>query len=101
MPSPGSRRLLWRVLVAVVILLVAVGGAVAFVLVHSPGNVSHPNLSFTNPTTTTTTTTAVPPKKRRRPVNNFEWPRYGFDAARTRSFYGARGLTPPLRTGWR
>lgn len=87
-------------LVTVAILLIVLGGAVAFVLLHSPGNVSHPNLSFTNPTTTTATTTTSL-TKHRAPVNNFEWPRYGFDAARTRSFNGARGLTPPLRTGWR
>ncbi len=97
MPSPLSRRLLRRVLVAVAVLLVVLGSAAAFVLLHAPGNVSHPNLSFTNPTTTT----AAAPPKRRAPVNNFEWPRYGFDAARTRSFPGARGLGPPLRVGWR
>ena len=82
------------------ILLVVLGGAVAFVLLHSPGNVSHPNLSFTNPTTTTSTTTTTTVTKRR-VVNNFEWPRYGYDAARTRAFNGVRGLTPPLRVGWR
>jgi outer membrane protein assembly factor BamB len=89
------------VLVTVAILLVGLGVAVAFVVLHSPGNVSHPNLSFTAPTSTSTTTTPVAPKKRRVVVNNFEWPRYGFDAARTRAFSGAHGLTPPLRTGWR
>lgn len=100
MPSLGSRRWLRRVLVAVAILLVVLGGAVAFVLLHSPGNVSHPNLSFTTSTSTSTTTSAAKPS-RHRVVNNFEWPRYGFDAARTRAFDGARGLTPPFRTGWR
>jgi outer membrane protein assembly factor BamB len=34
-------------------------------------------------------------------VNNFEWPRYGYDAGRTRFYPGARGLDPPLRVGWR
>ncbi len=99
MPSPGSRRWLRRVLVTVAIVLVALGGAVAFVLLHSPGNVSHPNLSFTAPTTTASTTSTA--TKRRRAVVNFAWPRYGFDAARTRAFNAARGLTPPLRVGWR
>jgi outer membrane protein assembly factor BamB len=84
------------VLAAVAVLLVVVGGAVAFVLLHQPGNVSHPNLSFTNSTTITSTTT----KRRRVVVDNFVWPRYGFDAERTRSFPGARGLRPPLRVGW-
>ncbi len=97
MPSLGSRRLLWVGLVALAVLLVIVGAAVAFVLLHSPGNVSHPNLSFTAPTTSTA---AAPPPKRRVVVNTFEWPRYGYDAARTRFFPGARGLQPPFRVGW-
>ena len=45
MPSPVSRRLLWRGLLAAVVVLVIAGGAVAFVLAHAPGNVSHPNLA--------------------------------------------------------
>ncbi len=80
---------------AAVIVLVAV--AVAFVLLHEPGNVSHPGLSFTTSTATTATT---PPPKRHVTVNNFLWPRYGLDAGRTRVFEGARGLHPPFHTGW-
>jgi outer membrane protein assembly factor BamB len=91
MPSPVSRRWLRRVLVAVAVLLVALGGAVAFVLLHSPGNVSHPSVEFTRPTTT-----APPP----RPAKLFEWPRYGYDAARTRDFLSSQ-LAPPFRVGWK
>jgi outer membrane protein assembly factor BamB len=70
--------------------LLALGGAaVAVLLLHSPGNVSHPSVEFTP-------TTATP---KRPVVNNFEWPRYGFDAARTRLFPGGR-VGPPLRVGW-
>jgi outer membrane protein assembly factor BamB len=98
MPSPGSRRLLRVGLVAVTVLLLLVAGAVAFVLLHAPGNVSHPNLSFTAPTTTTA---AVPAPKKRVFVDDFEWPRYGFDAARTRFFPGAPHVHPPFRVGWR
>jgi outer membrane protein assembly factor BamB len=98
MPSPGSRRWLRWVLVAVAVLLLALGVTVAVILLHSPGNVSHPDLSFTRPTTTTS---PPAPPKRRVVVNNFEWPRYGFDAGRTRLFPGAKGLEPPLRIGWR
>ncbi len=87
--------MLRRGLVAVAVLLLALGGTVAVLLLHSPGNVSHPSLSFTRPTQTT----AAPPK-RRAPVNNFEWPRYGYDAGRTRDFAGGGHLTPPFRTGW-
>jgi outer membrane protein assembly factor BamB len=97
MPSPGSRRWLRRGLVAVVILLVLAGGAVAVLLTHSPHNVSHPNVEFTGPTTTTVT---APPKKKAAPVNDFSWPRYGYDAERTRFFPGAKGLGPPFHVGW-
>jgi hypothetical protein len=76
MPSLGSRRWLRWGLVAVVVLLVLAGGAVAFVLAHEPHNVSHPNVEFTRPTTTTATATTPPPKKKAPvPVDNFYWPR--------------------------
>ena len=94
MPSLGSRRWLRWGLVAVAVLLLVIGGAVAFLVLHAPGNVSHPDLSFTSPTTTTPS----PPKKVA--VNNFQWPRYGYDLGRTR-YFAARGLGPPFRIGWR
>jgi outer membrane protein assembly factor BamB len=98
MPSPGSRRRwLRRGLVAVAVLLVLAGGAVAYVLAHSPHNVSHPDVEFTAPTPATATT---PPKKAV-PVDNFAWPRYGFDAQRTHFYAGPRAPEPPLRVGWR
>jgi outer membrane protein assembly factor BamB len=93
MSSPGSRRWLRRGLVAVVVLLVLAGGAVAFVLAHAPRNVSHPNVEFTRPTTTT--------KPAQIPVDNFSWPRYGFDAARTHFYSGPNPPEPPLHVGWR
>jgi outer membrane protein assembly factor BamB len=96
MPSPRSRRTLRWALVAGVVLILLVGVAVAVVLLHSPGNVSHPNLSFTAPTTTATT----PAPKRKPIVDNFEWPRYGFDPGRNRFFTGAGNLHPPLHVGW-
>ena len=98
MPSPVSRRLLRRGLVAAAVALVAIGGGAAFVLLHKPGNVSHPNLQFTRPTTTTTT---APPHRPRRVLDNFQWPWYGFDAGRTRFFQAPAKLAPPLRVGWR
>jgi outer membrane protein assembly factor BamB len=83
--------------VALIVVLVAVGGAVAFVLLHAPGNVSHPQLSFTVPTTTTTTTT---PKPKAPPLDTFVWPRYGYDAGRTRNFQSDSALRPPFHNGW-
>ncbi len=98
MPSPVSRRLLWRGLLAAVVVLVIAGGAVAFVLTHAPGNVSHPNLEFTAPTTSTA---PAPRPHARRVVDNFQWPWYGFDAGRTRFFAAPAKLAPPLRVGWK
>jgi len=95
MSSPGSRRWLRRGLVAVAVLLLALVVAVAVLLLHSPGNVSHPNVEFTSPTTTAPTPNpaAVQPP--------FEWPRYGYDAARTRDFSPDQNLDPPFRIGWK
>lgn len=92
MPSPGSRRWLRRGLVAVAVLLLALGGTVAVLLLHSPSNVSHPNVEFTTPTTADRPHPAV---------DTFQWPRYGYDAARTRYFADGEKLRPPLRVGWR
>jgi outer membrane protein assembly factor BamB len=64
---------------------------VAVLLLHSPGNVSHPNVEFTHTTTTPRPVVKPPP---------FEWPRYGFDAARTRYFPSGHRLDPPFRRGW-
>jgi outer membrane protein assembly factor BamB len=92
MPSPGSRRKLRRRLAAVSALLAVIGGAVAFVLLHSPGNVSHPSVDFT-------TSTVKPPPPKPQPVNNFEWPFYGLGGDRTR-FFPAR-LGTHFRMGWK
>jgi outer membrane protein assembly factor BamB len=98
MPSPGPRRWLWRGLIAAAVLLVALGAAVAIVLTHQPGNVSHPNLQFTAPTTSSTTT--APAKRTKRAVDSFSWPVYGYTDARTRVFPTPAALRPPLHVGW-
>jgi outer membrane protein assembly factor BamB len=97
MPSPVSRRLLRRGLVAAAVVLAALGGAAAFVLSHAPGNVSHPNLQFTQPTTATA---PVVVRRKRHAVDNFVWPWYGYDAGRTRFFDAPSKLRPPLHVGW-
>lgn len=91
MPSPGPRRMLRRALVAVAVLGVALGGTAAFILLHQPGNVSHPQVEFTTSTARTDS---------REPASNFVWGRYGYDAARTRFFGGSRTPKPPFRIGW-
>jgi len=93
----SSQRRRRRGLVAAAVLLVLVAGAVTFILLHSPGNVSHPNVEFTRPTTTSAPAPRKPPKV----VPPFQWLRYGYDAARTRDFTATRAPAPPFRRGWR
>jgi outer membrane protein assembly factor BamB len=91
MPSPYSRRNVRRGLVAAAVLAVVIAGAIAYALLHAPGNVSHPNVSFTAPT---------PVKKPKpQPVDNFSWPVYGYTLSRTRDFPAA--IKPHFRIGWR
>ncbi len=92
MPSPDERPWLVWGLIAVAVGLLALGGAVAALLLNTPRNVSHPSLSFTHPKAQRPTSHPV--------VDAFEWPRYGFDSGRTRFFAGTPGLGPPLHTGW-
>jgi len=94
MKSRPLRR--WLAVAAVV--LVVLAGAAAFILLHAPGNVSHPNLQFTRPVTTTAP--AATRHKVRRAVDNFQWPWYGYDAGRTRFFAATSKLRPPLHVGW-
>ncbi len=90
MSSPSSRRRLRWGLVVLAVMLAIVGAAVAVILLNSPGNESHPNVEFTAPTAT----------KPKPPAPVFEWPRYGYDAARTRYFPSGHRLDPPFRKGW-
>jgi outer membrane protein assembly factor BamB len=92
MPSPGSRRLLRRGLVAVAALAVVLGAVVAFVLLHAPGNVSHSNVEFS----ASTPQSAV----RSKPGSNFLWARYGYNLERTRYLPAPKLLSPPFRVGW-
>jgi outer membrane protein assembly factor BamB len=97
MPSPVSRRLLRRALVALAAIVIVAGGVVAFVLLHAPGNVSNPNVPFTS---ATSTTPAPPAHKRHQLVDNFQWPWYGYDYGRTRFFADTSRLKPPFHVGW-
>jgi outer membrane protein assembly factor BamB len=92
--GPGTHKLRW--LAAAVGLAVIVAGVAVAVVEHKPGNVSHPDVSFTTPSTTT----VAPPPRKPVVVDNFSWPLYGYSDSRTRDFTGTASLHPPLRTGW-
>ncbi len=101
MPSPASRRLLRRGLIVGAAVLLVAGGLAAFVLLHAPGNVSHPSVQFTPPSSTTTMSSSTTVGRRPRPQpDTFVWPWYGFDAGRTRDFSAPGRLTPPFHQGW-
>jgi outer membrane protein assembly factor BamB len=89
--------MLRRGLVVLAVLLLVGGGGTAFVLLHAPGNVSHPKVEFTTPATAQPSKPATKPKV---VVDDFLWPRYGFDAGRTRVLPNSRDLDPPFRRGW-
>jgi outer membrane protein assembly factor BamB len=96
MSSPPPRRRRRGLLAAVAVLLLLAGAAVAFVLAHEPGDVSHPDVEFT-----TETATAPKPPPRPQIVDRFRWPTYGYGADRTRNYLDApRYLRPGFRRGW-
>lgn len=100
MSSPQPRRLRRGLLVALAALLVLAGGAVAFVVVRAPGDVSNPDVEFTAETPATTPATP-PPARRARALDTSLWPTYGLTPARTRDYRAAPGyLRPPFRRGW-
>jgi outer membrane protein assembly factor BamB len=95
MSSPPPRRIRRGLLVALVLLLLLAGGAVAYVLAHKPGDVSHPDVEFTTETSTAT------PRPKPQAVDRFLWPTYGYRADRTRDYGDApRYLRPGFRRGW-
>jgi outer membrane protein assembly factor BamB len=98
MPDPGSRaKRRWLIAAGAVVVLAVVVAIV--VLTNLPHNVSHPGLSFTAPTVTKP---VPPPKKKPHHAPPFQWPVYGYDAARTRAFSSPGGkLKPPLVQEWR
>ncbi len=85
---PKRRRLLLYVLAAA---LVLGGGAAAayFSFVKKQGNVSHPNVEFTQP--------AAAPKKKVVP-ETFKWPFYGYTPDRNR--YLDVNINPPFKRLW-
>jgi outer membrane protein assembly factor BamB len=75
------------------LMLIFVCGALVYGLTTKPGNVSNPNVEFV----------ATQPPAKVQPVsaNNFSWPLYGYDKARTRYLPIKGELRPPFGRVWR
>ena len=103
MSSPTPRRLRRGLLVAIAALLLVAGGAVAFLLIRQPGDVSNPDVAFTVTDTPEETQPPAQPRTPRRaaPVDTFLWPTYGLNEQRTRAWTNSPDyLSPRFRRGW-
>ena len=87
----GRRRRRWPwILGGLLILGAGIAVAAYFVFVKAPGDVSNPNVEFTQPSK------APPPKKRN---TGYDWPLYGYDLGRTRYLPEVK-LRPPFAREW-
>ena len=85
-----------------VLCVVAAGAAVAYLTMSQPGNVSHPDVEFTDTQDTGTTSTQRKPKATEHPMDDgFAWPEFGYTKARTRYLPLKTPLRPPFVTQWR
>src|SRR3954469_23089888 len=94
--APRKRRR-W-ILIALGAVVLVLGGGVAFVLLHQPGNVSNPDVESRaeEPTPPTAPDVATKPKA----VEDFRWPVYGYSNDRRRQLDVPRTLRPPFKQVW-
>ena len=92
----------WRWLVlGGVCCVVAAGAAVAILVTSQPGDVSHPDVEFTDTQATSPTSTEHKPKATDHPMDDgFAWPDYGYTKARTRYLPLKAPLRPPFVKEW-
>ena len=85
-----------------VLCVVAAGAAVAYLTMSQPGNVSHPDVEFTDTQDTGPTSTQRKPKATEHPMDDgFAWPEFGYTKPRTRYLPLKTPLRPPFVTQWR
>ncbi len=92
----------WRWLVlGGVFCVVAAGAAVAFLVTSEPGDVSNPDVEFTDTQATSPTSTEHKPKATDHPMDDhFAWSDFGYDKARTRYLPLKTPLRPPFVSEW-
>jgi outer membrane protein assembly factor BamB len=98
MPQGRGRR--WLVLLSAALVVVVAGAAVAYNLTRRPGDVSHPDVEFDNPTPDPTATPTPTPQGHKRVADTFRWPMYGFTPDHKRTFQPPGGLNGPFRRLW-
>ena len=85
----------WPFVLATVIVLGAVGGALAYNWAREPGDVTNPNAEFQD----TSDQPAPPPTRARRKGETFVWPDFGYTPNRAR--YLDADLDPPFKPIWK
>ena len=95
----GLGRLRWVVLGGVLI-VVAAGAAAAVVLTSQPGDVSHPNVEFTQEQQPPTVPPSAPKDGAHPFDDGFAWPVYGYTKQRTRWLPLNVALRPPFVQEW-
>ncbi|MCW3016150.1 MAG: PQQ-binding-like beta-propeller repeat protein [Solirubrobacterales bacterium] len=95
---PAHPRRLRRFVIAVVLLVAVLLGAVTIVASREPGNVSNPDVEFRS---TDTTPVAPTEQKVNGKTKAFNWPVYGYDKARTRYLPLKQPFRPPFAERWR
>ncbi|HEX7299842.1 MAG TPA: PQQ-binding-like beta-propeller repeat protein [Solirubrobacteraceae bacterium] len=98
-PRPRGR---WRWLaLGGAICLLTAGAAAAILVTSQPGDVSHPDVEFTDTQASPPATTPREPGDTEHPMSDqFAWPEFGYTKQRTRYLPLGAPLRPPFVTQW-